>query len=48
MHNHLGLHTIKDELVESRLALAEPMLETRRKKKARLRTQVSDGCVGAV
>ena len=48
MHNHLGLHTMRGELLESRLALAGPVLETRQKKMVRLRTQVSDGCVGAV
>ena len=39
---------MRNELLESRLVLAGPMLETQRKKKASLREQVSDGCVGAV
>ena len=39
---------MRNELLESRLGLARPMLQAQREKKASLRMQVSDGCVGAV
>ena len=48
MQDHLEQQAMKNELLESRLVLTGPMLETQRKKKASLREQVSDGCVGAV
>ena len=48
MQDHLEQQAMRNELLESGLALAGTMLETQRKKKASLRNQVSDGCVGAV
>ena len=48
MQDHLEQQAMRNELLESGLALAGTMLETQRKKKASLREQVSDGCVGAV
>ena len=48
LQDHLELDEIKNEQLESRLALAGPMLETRRNKNTSVRKQVSDGCVGVV
>ena len=48
LQDHLEQFAIRSELLESRLALAGPMLESQGEKKASLRKQVSDGCVGAV
>ena len=47
LQDHLELKAMRNELLESRLAVARPM-ETQRKKKASLRKQVSDGYVAAV
>ena len=42
LQDHLELEAMRHELLESRLALAGPMLETQRKKLGGLTKQVSD------